>query len=92
MSKPVCVLVQSCPVSDVLHAVCLQDVTEPLKAIFVTGAYKMDVNTENLNGSKGAVVTAFGDVVQALWQVNTMTCSLHRHAVFADCVRHNRLL
>ena len=46
--------------------------TTPLKAIFLNGAYKVDVNMDNVNGSKGAVVTAFGDVLQALWQVNLL--------------------
>ena len=46
--------------------------TAPLKSIFLNDAYKVDVNMENVNGSKGAVVTGFGDVMQALWQVGML--------------------
>ena len=40
------------------------------KTLFLTSVYKADINEENLNGSKGRVVRAFGDVMQALWQVH----------------------
>ena len=66
--------------------------TAPLKSIFLNDAYKVQVNRENANGSKGAVVSAFADVMQALWQVIVLVIALQRHAVFVVCIRHRRSL
>ena len=46
--------------------------TVPLRSLFLDAAYKEAINMENIDGSKGVVVTAFGDVVQALWEVNML--------------------
>jgi len=43
--------------------------TAPLKRVFLDHAYKADINMGNINGSKGKVARAFGDVTCALWQV-----------------------
>ena len=64
--------------------------TAPLKSVFLTDAYKVDVNRDNVNGSKGAVVTVFGDVMQALWQVGLLVFLLQCHAVFDHCMPAHR--
>ena len=53
--------------------------TMPLRTLLLDAAYKEAINKENILGSKGVVVTAFGDVVQALWQVNMRACSVQCH-------------
>ena len=40
------------------------------RTMFLTTAYQADISEKNPDGRKGNVVRAFGDVVQALWQVH----------------------
>ena len=49
--------------------------TQPCKSLFPASAYQGNINEENPKGSKGKLVRAFGDVVQALWQVHHLDLS-----------------
>ena len=40
------------------------------KTLFLNTAHQADINEKNPDGRKGNVVRAFGNVVQALWQVH----------------------
>ena len=41
----------------------------PLVRVFLSGAYKEDVNPDNPLGNKGELAEAFGNLMKLLWQV-----------------------
>lgn len=45
----------------------------PLVRVFLTGAYKRDLNPDNPLGNKGELAEAFGSLMKLLWQVRD-TC------------------
>ena len=49
----------------------------PLVRVFLSGAYKEDLNPDNPLGNKGELAEAFGNLMKLLWQVcfSCMTCT-----------------
>lgn len=43
--------------------------SHPLLRVFLSGAYKKDLNRDNPLGNKGQLAEAFGSLVEKLWQV-----------------------
>ena len=43
----------------------------PLVRMFLSGAYKEDLNRDNPLGNKGELAEAFGSLLKLLWQVRT---------------------
>ena len=41
----------------------------PLVRMFLSGAYKQDLNSENPLGNNGKLAEAFGSLLKLLWQV-----------------------
>lgn len=49
--------------------------TIPLMRVFLTGAYRKDINRDNPLGNKGELAEGFGDLMEKLYGVRCMLIS-----------------
>lgn len=62
----------------------------PLVRVFLSGAYKRDLNPDNPLGNKGELAEAFGNLLKLLWQVGAP--ALHAPQVVQPmCLRISHL-
>ena len=62
--------------------------TVPLLRIFLSGAYKADLNRNNPLGNKGELAEAFGALLEKLWRVLSLFSSSALTTITAHNIEH----
>lgn len=63
----------------------------PLVRVFLSGAYKNDLNPDNPLGNKGELAEAFGNLMKLLWQVRPSCVQCAGWTSFPSCAKLNCL-